>query len=249
MKPSILSRFKPLIHFFEVKPAWLYHSYETPEADKLEMVLVEKDDKIGINFYRRWGIHPSEKEATGEAFVQLEETEKAYINQLDAVAQKTGVAKTDIAQLLDTDINAINLIEEAIKGALDKEDGEEDKNVESIKKMNDVLKEIKQSNKEEVRENIKELDLYLPELNGLRRDWTTAKNDYYLSLELVFLNTARCVSNEQENTSPNFTLENIKNLHQGLQAALFTDFIWQEINQWQGEEAESNNGSEGTEKN
>lgn len=250
MKPSLLSKFKPPIFFFEVKGAWLYHSYGTPEAELLDQVLEEKDGKIGISFYQRYGIHPSEKELISEPVAAVEAAEKAYINSLDLVAQKTGIPKNEVLNILETDSNSLSLVEEAIAAGLKAKDNS-DASAESLLKIQETLADLKKKAKLENKENAKDLEVYLSELNELRKAWNDVKNDYYLSLEAVFLSTARCAANESGN-APNFTLDNIKKLHPSFQTSLFIDFIWKEINGWEekspGGSQKSENGEVDEEK-
>ncbi len=230
MRPSILSRFKPEPYFFKVDPAWLYHSYDTPQAEKLDKVLIEKDGEIGIELLKRYGIHPSEKEAIPEIVQVLEATEKAYVNQLDAIAQKTGIGKDSIATILETDFDSTSAIENYIAQNLGKEKSESGTDPEALLKIKETLRSLKQERQEDKKLDAIALEIYIPELNQLRKAWTDAKGEYYLALEMVFLNCDRCVSKEE---CPHFTLEDIKALHPGFQTALFTDFVLPELTQWE----------------
>lgn len=240
-KPSLFARFKPELFFFKLNPEWIIFSEGTEVYNKLEMLATEKDGEVGIELQKKYGIHLSEKEQTGEIFKELEESEKSYFNYLQQVSQKTGVPKSDIQQLLDTNSLVVATLQDYLLESATKEntkktekDNETETKTQIATKTQEAIYELKKNFKKELKESITDIEIYLGELNELNQKMTEARDVYYRQLIAIFLGSSyRIPKIAKENLEIKFAKEEIDNLHTGFIQLFFADYMWQEMNGWE----------------
>lgn len=240
-KPSLFTRFKAERYFFPLKPEWIIFSEGTPECDKLEKIAIEKNGEVGIEFYKKYGIHASEKDEAGETFKAVKEAEKAYFGHLQKVSQKTGISKGDLQQIINTSSLTVSVLEDYLLevGTQVGEAESTETRIDAAIKIQETIREIKRKQKEENKESIADVEVYLGELNDLNQKLSDARDDYYRKLICIFLGSAhRIPVIGEDSLAIEFSIEEINRLHTGFIQALFADYIFPEMNGWPEPEKE-----------
>jgi hypothetical protein len=209
--PSLLSKFKPSTYFLEIKSEWIEFSYNSPEFDLLDKLVIQnKEGLIGLSLLKRNGIHPSEDEAIKEVHEKYLDCAKEYFNTIKLISEETGLTPSEV-----TTRTSPQLLEE----------------IEALERESDKAK-LAQSKKDLKQENLaiaERLAPYNEQYNQVQANYNTSFDNYYVALISLFL------SGKRTESAVDFTSENVRNLHSGLRSAL-ANFITNEINGWSSSE-------------
>ena len=199
----------------------------------------EENGEIGIKFLKRYGINPKENETVKEYLEAREKADKAYLEKIKAIGQKTGLSTAEIEGVVVNDGSIRERIEQVMVDALDgvKSDSVEQK-VETAAIVQQSILNNRKKTRELTRESIELVEPYLDELNALFKDRETTYETYNKALLANFLGSPRRVVKLKDKSSVDFTIQDINDLSQFMVVRLYQDYLWQDITQWQNPETE-----------
>jgi hypothetical protein len=238
-KLSVLGKFKfNETFFFPLKKEWIYY-IEGNDAllEKIDTIATEENGEIGIKFLKRYGINPKENETVKEYLEAREKADKAYLEKIKAIGQKTGLSTAEIEEVVVNDGSIRKRIEQAMVDALDEVDSIEQK-VETAAIVQQSILSNRKKTRELTRESIELVELYLDELNALFEDRETTYGTYNKALLANFLGSPRRVVKLKDKSSVDFTIQDINDMSQFMVVKLYQDYLWQDITQWQNSEPE-----------
>ena len=120
-KLSVLGKLKfNQTFFFPLKEEWLYYIQDNEALlEKIDKIVTEENKKFGIKFLKRYGISPKENESVKEHLEAREKADKAYLEKIKAVGQKTGLSTAEIEGVIVNDGSIRERIEQVMVDALD----------------------------------------------------------------------------------------------------------------------------------
>jgi hypothetical protein len=241
-KLSVLGKLKfNETFFFPLKKEWLYYIQDNDALlEKIDTIATEENGEIGIKFLKRYGINPKENETVKEYLEAREKADKAYLEKIKAIGQKTGLSTAEIEGVVVNDGSIRERIEQVMVDALDgvKSDSVEQK-VETAAIVQQSILSNRKKTRELARESIELVEPYLDELNALFKDRETTYETYNKALLANFLGSPRRVVKLKDNkSSVDFTIQDINDMSQFMVVKLYQDYLWQDITQWQNPETE-----------
>ena len=241
-KLSVLGKLKfNETFFFPLKKEWLYYIQDNDALlEKIDTIATEENGEIGIKFLKRYGINPKENETVKEYLEAREKADKAYLEKIKAIGQKTGLSTAEIEGVVVNDGSIRERIEQVMVDALDgvKSDSVEQK-VETAAIVQQSILNNRKKTRELTRESIELVEPYLDELNALFKDRETTYETYNKALLANFLGSPRRVVKLKDNkSSVDFTIQDINDMSQFMVVKLYQDYLWQDITQWQNPETE-----------
>jgi hypothetical protein len=241
-KLSVLGKLKfNETFFFPLKKEWLYYIQDNDALlEKIDTIATEENGEIGIKFLKRYGINPKENETVKEYLEAREKADKAYLEKIKAIGQKTGLSTAEIEGVVVNDGSIRERIEQVMVDALDgvKSDSVEQK-VETAAIVQQSILNNRKKTRELTRESIELVEPYLDELNALFKDRETTYETYNKALLANFLGSPRrVVKLKDKSSSVDFTIQDINDLSQFMVVRLYQDYLWQDITQWQNPEPE-----------
>jgi hypothetical protein len=241
-KLSVLGKLKfNETFFFPLKKEWLYYIQDNDTLlEKIDTIATEENGEIGIKFLKRYGINPKENETVKEYLEAREKADKAYLEKIKAIGQKTGLSTAEIEGVVVNDGSIRERIEQVMVDALDgvKSDSVEQK-VETAAIVQQSILNNRKKTRELTRESIELVEPYLDELNALFKDRETTYETYNKALLANFLGSPRRVVKLKDNkSSVDFTIQDINDMSQFMVVKLYQDYLWQDITQWQNPETE-----------
>ena len=252
-KLSVLGKLKfNETFFFPLKKEWLYYIQDNETLlEKIDAIATEENGEIGIKFLKRYGISPKENESVKEYLEAREKADKAYLEKIKAIGQKTGLSTAEIEGVVVNDGSIRERIEQVMIDVLDKvtfnsvEQSVEDKADDIVKQkvktaaiVQDSIFDSRKKTRELTRESIELVEPYLDELNALFKDRETTYETYNKALLANFLGSPRRVVKLKDKSSVDFTIEDINDMSQFMVVKLYQDYLWQDITQWQTPEPE-----------
>ena len=227
--------------FFVLKKEWLYYIRDNNVLwKKMEAIATQENGEFGIKFFKKFGINPKENEAVKEYLEAREKADKAYLEKIKAIGQKTGLSTAEIEGVVVNDGSIRERIEQVMVDALDavKSDSVEQK-VETAAIVQQSILNNRKKTRELTRESIELVEPYLDELNALFKDRETTYETYNKALLANFLGSPRrVVKLKDDKSSVDFTIEDINDMSQFMVVKLYQDYLWQDITQWQIPEPE-----------
>jgi hypothetical protein len=215
--------------FFPLRKEWVQYIDDQELLEKLDLIASEKDEEIGIEFYKRYGIHPSENKAIPDASEKREKVDKAYLEQLKAVSQKTGLSVGEIESIVISDNSLMEKVEEIIVNAAETVELESvEKKIESAKIAQESIVNSRKRRREFSKETADLITPYLDELNKLYQERIDTFDNYNRELIRLFLNSPR----RTKKASAEFTREDIEALHPSMLVRLYNDYVYVDISQW-----------------
>jgi len=239
-KLSVLGKLKfNETFFFPLKKEWIFYIEDNDALlEKIDTIATEENGEIGIKFLKRYGINPKENETVKEYLEAREKADKAYLEEIKAIGQKTGLSTAEIEEVVVNDGSIRKRIEQAMVDALDEVDSIEQK-VETAAIVQQSILSNRKKTRELTRESIELVELYLDELNALFEDRETTYGTYNKALLANFLGSPRRVVKLKDNkSSVDFTIQDINDMSQFMVVKLYQDYLWQDITQWQNSEPE-----------
>ena len=241
-KLSVLGKLKfNETFFFPLKKEWLYYIQDNDALlEKIDAIATEENGEIGIKFLKRYGISPKENESVKEYLEAREKADKAYLEKIKAIGQKTGLSTAEIEGVVVNDGSIRERIEQVMVDALDgvKSDSVEQK-VETAAIVQQSILNNRKKTRELTRESIELVEPYLDELNALFKDRETTYETYNKALLANFLGSPRRVVKLKDDKSViEFTIQDINDMSQFMMVALYQDYLWQDITQWKQSEPE-----------
>ena len=240
-KLSVLGKLKfNETFFFPLKKEWLYYIQDNDALlEKIDAIATEENGEIGIKFLKRYGISPKENESVKEYLEAREKADKAYLEKIKAIGQKTGLSTAEIEGVVVNDGSIRERIEQVMVDALDtvKSDSVEQK-VETAAIVQQSILNNRKKTRELTRESIELVEPYLDELNALFKDRETTYETYNKALLANFLGSPRRVVKLKDKSPVDFTIEDINDMSQFMVVKLYQDYLWQDITQWQTPEPE-----------
>ena len=240
-KLSVLGKLKfNETFFFPLKKEWLYYIQDNDTLlEKIDTIATEENGEIGIKFLKRYGINPRENESVKEYLEAREKADKAYLEKIKAIGQKTGLSTAEIEGVVVNDGSIRERIEQVMVDALDgvKSDSVEQK-VETAAIVQQSILNNRKKTRELTRESIELVEPYLDELNALFEDRETTYGTYNKALLANFLGSPRRVVKLKDKSSVDFTIQDINDMSQFMVVKLYQDYLWQDITQWQNPETE-----------
>lgn len=240
-KLSVLGKLKfNETFFFVLKKEWLYYLQDNEALlKKLDAIATEENEEIGIKFLKLYGISPKENESVKEYLQAREQADKAYLEKIKAIGQKTGLSTAEIEGVVVNDGSIRERIEQVMVDALDgvKSDSVEQK-VETAAIVQQSILNNRKKTRELTRESIELVEPYLDELNALFKERETTYETYNKALLANFLGSPRRVVKLKDKSSVDFTIEDINDMSQFMVVKLYQDYLWQDITQWQNPEPE-----------
>jgi hypothetical protein len=226
--------------FFPLKKEWIYYIQDNDTLlEKIDTIATEENGEIGIKFLKRYGINPRENETVKEYLEAREKADKAYLEKIKAISQKTGLSTAEIEEVLVNDGSIRKRIEQAMFDALDEVQSDSvEQKVEAAAIVQQSILNNRKKTRELTRESMEPVDPYLDELNALFKDRETTYETYNKALLANFLGSPRRVVKLKDKSSVDFTIEDINDMSQFMVARLFHDYVWQDITQWQNPEPE-----------
>ena len=238
--------------FFVLKKEWLYYIRDNNVLwKKMEAIATQENGEFGIKFFKKFGINPKENEAVKEYLEAREKADKAYLEKIKAIGQKTGLSTAEIEGVVVNDGSIRERIEQVMIDVLDKvtfnsvEQSVEDKADDIVKQkvktaaiVQDSIFDSRKKTRELTRESIELVEPYLDELNALFKDRETTYETYNKALLANFLGSPRRVVKLKDKSSVDFTIEDINDMSQFMVVKLYQDYLWQDITQWQTPEPE-----------
>jgi hypothetical protein len=226
--------------FFILRKEWLYYIRDNDVLwAKMTQIVSKENEEFGINFLKRYGINPRENESVKEYLEAREKADKAYLEKIKAIGQKTGLSTAEIEGVVVNDGSIRERIEQVMVDALDgvKSDSVEQK-VETAAIVQQSILNNRKKTRELTRESIELVEPYLDELNALFKDRETTYETYNKALLANFLGSPRRVVKLKDKSSVDFTIQDINDLSQFMVVRLYQDYLWQDITQWQNPETE-----------
>lgn len=231
MALSILGKLKTNeTFFFPLRKEWIEYIDDGPLLEKLDSIASEKDDgEIGIEFLKRYGIHPSENKAMPVASEARDKADKAYLEQLKAVSQKTGLSVGEVETIVTSDNSLLEKVEEIIVTAAETVELESvEKKIESAKIAQESIVNSRKRRREFSKETADLITPYLDELNKLYQERVDTFDNYNRELIRLFLNSPR----RTKKAGVEFSREDIDALHPSMLVRLYNDYVYADISQW-----------------
>jgi hypothetical protein len=226
--------------FFILRKEWLYYIRDNDVLwAKMKQIVSKENGEFGINFLKRYGINPKENETVKKYLEAREKADKAYLEKIKAIGQKTGLSTAEIEGVVVNDGSIRERIEQVMVDALDgvKSDSVEQK-VETAAIVQQSILSNRKKTRELTRESIELVEPYLDELNALFKDRETTYETYNKALLAKFLGSPRRVVKLKDKSSVDFTIQDVNDMSQFMVVKLYQDYLWQDITQWQNPETE-----------
>lgn len=245
-KLTVLSKFRAnKIYFFPLKTEWINFIEDETLLEKIDAIAVEDKGQVGIEFLKRYGVHPSENKAIQDLFDAREKADKDYLEQIKAVGQKTGLSYAEVEGILLNDGSIRETIEQAMLDAVGKVKSESaEQSLEMAKVVQDSILGNRKKTREYTKEAIDLVEPYLAELNKLFNERSNSYEAYNKGLIANFLGSPRRVVRLKDKQPIEFTSEDIDNLHPRMIVSLYQDYIYSDITQWKEPEETKEDESE-----